>query len=98
MTRQSRSSKGRLCIREHVLGSQHPETAETIQGLARLWEKQGNSEEARVWYSHALAIREQVFGTHHPQTTKTRTRLIALLHTMGMHEEAAKLETTQVEL
>jgi tetratricopeptide (TPR) repeat protein len=86
-----------LRIREQALGSQHPETAETIRDLAQFWEMQGNNEEARAWYSRALAIREQVLGAHHPQTTETRTRLIALLHTMGQHEEAAKLEATQAE-
>ena len=48
-----------LAIREQVLGSQHPDTAETMHDLARLYEAQGSREEARSWYEQALAAREQ---------------------------------------
>jgi len=66
-----------------------------IYDLARFWETQGNSEEARARYARALTIREQALGAYHPKTTETRKRLIALLHTMGQHEEAAQFEATQ---
>jgi Tetratricopeptide repeat len=68
-----------------------------MHDLARLREVQGNNEEARTWYTRALAIREQALGAHHPKATQTRKRFIALLHTMGLHEEAAQLEATQSE-
>jgi hypothetical protein len=68
-----------LRIREQQLGQEHPDTAEIINDLARLWEARDHKEEARVWYARALAVREQALGSHHPKTIETRTRLIALL-------------------
>ena len=77
------------------MGLEHPETAETIHGLAQLRESQGNSEEARVWYTRALGIREQVYGAHHHKTTESRNHLTTLLYAMGRPEEAARHEVVQ---
>lgn len=68
-----------------------------MYGLAGLREAQGESEEARDWYTRALVVREQAIGIHHPKTMETRKRLITLLHTMERHEEAAQLEVDPAE-
>jgi len=49
-----------------------------MHDLAQLREVQGNSEEARAWYTRALAVREQALGARHPKTTETRKSLIVL--------------------
>ena len=77
--------------------NQHADTAETIDGIAGLREAQGNSEEARDWYTRALEIREQAIGTHRSKTMEIRKHLITLLHTIERHEEAAQLAADPAE-
>ena len=81
----------------NALESQHPEATETMHGLAQLRETQGNREEARTWYTQALAIREQVLGKHHLKTTQTRSSLTGLLRAMGQYDEATQLEGVHPE-
>ena len=49
-----------------VLGPDHPEVANTLNGLARLYLIQDRLAEAEPLLKRSLAIREQVFGAGHP--------------------------------
>jgi tetratricopeptide (TPR) repeat protein len=86
-----------LTIREQVLGTEHPDVAETLRHLGELCEKQSQPEQARAFYQRALVIYEQALGAQHPKATDTRTRLIDLLHIMGHHEDPDRLGTAQSE-
>ena len=48
-----------ITIREHQLGPEHPDTAQSLQNLAPLYCKQGKYEQAEPLLQRALAICEQ---------------------------------------
>ena len=51
-----------LTIREKVLGPEHPDTAESLDNLARLLQDHGDLAAARPLHERALTIREKVLG------------------------------------
>jgi tetratricopeptide (TPR) repeat protein len=57
-----------LAIYERVLGSDHPDTATSLNNLAGLLEAQGAYAEAQPLFERSLAICEQVLGSDHPLT------------------------------
>jgi tetratricopeptide (TPR) repeat protein len=80
-----------LRIREQVLGSEHPETASSLNDLAELYWHQGKYEQAEPLYQRALAIREQALGALHPETATTLNGLAALYAYQGKYEQAEPL-------
>jgi tetratricopeptide (TPR) repeat protein len=68
-----------LAIREEVLGPKHPDTAQSLNNLAALYDSQGKYEEAEPLYERALAIFEEVLGPNHPNTIVVRQNYAALL-------------------
>ena len=61
-----------LAIREKVLGAEHPDTATSLNNLARLLQAQGDLAGARPLYERALAIREGA-RPEHPDTARAST-------------------------
>lgn len=76
-----------LQIREHALGSEHVDTANTLHDFAMLWQAQGIHEKARIFYERALAILLRLLGPTHPYTIDTYLRLRAVLVAIGETEE-----------
>ena len=74
-----------MLFRSQQLGPDHPETAETLAGLAALRWKQHKLTEARRLYQQALTIQAQRLGSEHPHTRNTRAQYDRL---------AAQLEQT----
>jgi tetratricopeptide (TPR) repeat protein len=72
-----------LAIREKVFGSVHPDTATSLNTLARLLREQGDLAGARPLMERALAIREKVLGPEHPDTATSLNTLARLLHAQG---------------
>jgi tetratricopeptide (TPR) repeat protein len=68
-----------LAIYEQVLGPEHPETASSLNNLARLLEAQGDLAGARPLFERALTIEEQVLGPEHPETANSLANLASLL-------------------
>ncbi|HTK09076.1 MAG TPA: FxSxx-COOH system tetratricopeptide repeat protein [Ktedonobacteraceae bacterium] len=80
-----------LRIREQVLGAEHLQVAEVLNGLASLYLRQGKYEQAEPLYQRALRIREQVLGTEHPQVATLLNNLAELYRGQGRYEQAEPL-------
>ena len=77
-----------LAINEQVLGTQHPETARSLNNLGGLLRAMGDLAGAQPYVERALAIREQVLGAQHPDTARSLNNLGALLRARGDYAEA----------
>ncbi|KOR27928.1 hypothetical protein TI05_17965, partial [Achromatium sp. WMS3] len=67
-----------LAIREKVLGRKHPETATSLNNLAKIYQQQGQYTKAKPLYKLALAINEKTLGPQHPITATIRNNLTKL--------------------
>jgi tetratricopeptide (TPR) repeat protein len=68
-----------LAICEQQLGTDHPNTAASLNNLAMLYQKQGKYAEAEPLFKRALAICEQQLGTDHPDMATLRNNYTMLL-------------------
>ena len=68
-----------LSKREAILGSNHPETLQSIHNLAIMYENRGKYEKAEMLFKKCLSKREAVLGPHHADTVETRKCLDSLL-------------------
>jgi tetratricopeptide (TPR) repeat protein len=57
------------------LGTDHPDTAASLNDLARALQAQGDLDRARTLHQRALAIREKRLGPDHPDTATSRQDL-----------------------
>jgi tetratricopeptide (TPR) repeat protein len=69
-----------LGIREKTLGPDHPDTAQSLNGLAIIYSMQGDYAAAVPLYQRSLAIRENALGPDHPDTATTINNLANLYH------------------
>ncbi len=76
-----------LAIHEQVLGPNHPDTAQSLNNLAGLYYRQGNSEQAKPLYERALTIMEKTLGSNHPNTKIVRENYAHLLREMKQREK-----------
>jgi len=60
--------KEALGIRQKVLGRKHPDTAQSLNNLAALYQAVGEYAKAEPLYQEALEIRQKVLGRKHPDT------------------------------
>ena len=77
-----------LAIYEKTLGSEHPDTATSLNNLAALYRTTGRYEEAEPLYKRSLAIREKALGPEHPDTATSLNNLALLYETTGRYAEA----------
>lgn len=68
-------------IREEQLGSEHPETALSLVGLASIYQEQGNIEQAESLLQRALTINITVYGAEHVSTQTLQERYNSLSQT-----------------
>jgi len=80
-----------LKICEQQVGPQHPNTAQSLNNLASLYDDQGKYERAESLYQRALAIREQQLGPQHPHTAQSLNNLALLYWNQGKYEQAEPL-------
>ncbi len=80
-----------LAIRENALGADHPDTANSLDSLALLYDSMGNYAKAEPLYARALAIREKALGADHPDTANSLGRLATLHQSMGNYAKAEPL-------
>ena len=80
-----------LRIREQMLGSDHPDMAPSLIGLAVLYAHQGKYTEAEPLYQRSLHIREQALGPDHPQVAYPLNGLGVLYKEQGKYAEAEPL-------
>lgn len=72
-----------LKIRRKILGSEHPEVAESLNNLAVLLLCKGDYEEAESLHREALAMRLKLLGKEHPCVAESLHHLTELLHRRG---------------
>ena len=70
--------KRALSIYDSAFGPEHPSTARTLLGFARLYVGQGQSAEARQLYERGIAILEKTVPQH-PDTENARQELARLV-------------------
>ncbi|MCJ1277339.1 hypothetical protein MMC21_005151 [Puttea exsequens] len=83
--------KRALASREEKLGSDYPDTLETIQDLANIYKDKGQYDDAEELYKRALAGREEKLGPDHPDTLKTVQTLAFLYRDKGRYDDAEEL-------
>jgi len=83
--------KSVLALCEQVLGTDHPDTAASLNNLAELYRVQGKYEQAEPLYQRALAIYERVSGQDHPPTAASLNNLALLYSDQGKFELAEPL-------
>ena len=76
-----------LHIREHALGPEHPDIADSLWWLAILSKQQQHFQEAKAFYQRALSIYARTLGAEHPTTQSVQQAYITLLETMKQDEE-----------
>ena len=81
-----------LTIRSKVLGSEHPETINSLNNLARLREAQGKYVEAGQIFLRIQTDYESILGSEHPYIVNSREDYIALLYKTNNGAAAATLE------
>src|SRR5262249_27643395 len=85
-TRQADLYRQSLEIRKRALGQQHPDVAESLEGLATR-----EPDKAVALLSEALVIRKKTLGEMHPSYARTLERLGLALPRPKEEEEAADL-------
>ncbi|BCL82285.1 tetratricopeptide repeat protein [Ktedonobacteria bacterium brp13] len=80
-----------LAIYEQQLGSDHPNTASSLNNLATLYRTQGKYAEAEPLLKRALTIREQQLRSDHPDTATNLNNLAGLYYEQGKYAEAEPL-------
>jgi tetratricopeptide (TPR) repeat protein len=66
-----------------IRGLGHPDTATSLNNLARLLQAQGNLRRARPHFERALAIREKMLGPEHLATAQSLNNLACLVEAQG---------------
>jgi tetratricopeptide (TPR) repeat protein len=79
-------------ICKQLLGSEHPDVAKSLNGLAWLYYTQGQYETAKPLYQRALAIYEKALGSEHLKLATFLENYALLLRKMDRPEEAGQLE------
>ncbi len=80
-----------LAIREEIIGSDHPDVADSINALAILSRTLNDFEKAETLYKQALTIYEKIFGSYHFTTAKSLNNLSVLYRMQGRFEQAEPL-------
>jgi tetratricopeptide (TPR) repeat protein len=80
-----------LEVVEASLGSEHLDTATSLNNIAFLLAQQGDLAGARPLYERALAIREKVLGPEHPSTATSLNNLARVLRDTGDANNAEPL-------
>jgi tetratricopeptide (TPR) repeat protein len=75
---------------EQVLGPEHPDTLNTVNNLALLYDVQGKYVQAEPLYQRALTASERVLGADHPNTIKFRNNYANLLQKMKQKTKAIR--------
>ncbi|MFM8277066.1 MAG: CHAT domain-containing tetratricopeptide repeat protein, partial [Cyanobium sp.] len=80
-----------LAWTEKTYGSDHPDTATSLNNLAGLYLNQGRYGEAEPLYKRSLSIREKALGPDHPDTATSLNNLAELYRNQGRYGEAEPL-------
>ncbi|MGD1900301.1 MAG: tetratricopeptide repeat protein [Phormidesmis sp.] len=87
-----------LSIRREKLPPDHLDFPETLNLLAKVYEKQGRSEEAETFYVEAKDFNERTLGGTHPQTAFSYNNLAKIYQIQKRYQEAEGLFQKSVEI
>ncbi len=85
-------------VMRDVLGENHPNVAQTMNGLAFLYMVQGKSAQAERLYTEALAAQRRIVGEEHPDAVNTMHNLAVFYVNEGRNAEAEPLATKALEI
>ncbi|PNH04770.1 Kinesin light chain [Tetrabaena socialis] len=91
-------SRQALKLQMRVLGEEHPDTANSINNLAKCIQAQGRYAEAELMYRQALELRQRVLGKEHPETANFIDDLAKCIQAQGRYVEAEPLSQQALEL
>jgi non-specific serine/threonine protein kinase/serine/threonine-protein kinase len=77
-----------LSLRREALGSDHPDTLESIDGLSLLLQAQGKLKEAEPYAREAMEGHRRVLGDDHPETLTSINNMGLLLQADGKYRDA----------
>ncbi|HEX8698829.1 MAG TPA: CHAT domain-containing tetratricopeptide repeat protein [Myxococcaceae bacterium] len=80
-----------LALREELLGGMHPEVANCLNLLGRLYWAQGDFARAEPLLQRGLAVREAALGPHHPDVATSLNNLAALYWRQGLYSRSKPL-------
>jgi CHAT domain-containing protein len=81
-----------LAIYESVRGPDHPDTASSLNDLARIYKALAQYDKALSSDQRALAIYQKVLGPWHSDTARSLNNLAAIYSALGQHEKALLLD------
>jgi tetratricopeptide (TPR) repeat protein len=84
--------------RMKILGQEHPDTLQSMNGLATLYWRMGRMKEAVELHGKTLDIRERVLGLQHPDTLQSMYGLAASRWSLGHMKEATQLHEKTLEI
>ncbi len=87
-----------LEIYERHIGSDHPDTALSLNNLALLLEAQGEYAAAEPLYRRSLEISEKRLGSNHIETAQRLNNLAGLLRAQGQYATAEPLYRRALEI
>ena len=90
--------KEALSTREGLLGSDHPDVAQSLDHLAGVYLSQGKYEEAEPLFRRSLEIRETVLGPEHPDVAGSLNNLALVYDHQGKYAEAEQLHLRSIEI
>jgi CHAT domain-containing protein/tetratricopeptide (TPR) repeat protein len=80
-----------LALREKALGPDHPDVAQSLNELARLYRIQGRFAEAEPLFKRSITIYEKALGPDHPRVGTALSNLAVLYHAQARYTEAELL-------
>lgn len=87
-----------LSISEQAFGLEHHRVAESLHGLALLYQREGNGEQAEALFQRTLQIREQHLGRDHPETAHALHDLALLWQQQRRFHEALLLAERALQI
>jgi class 3 adenylate cyclase/tetratricopeptide (TPR) repeat protein len=87
-----------LAIREKILGPDHPDVAQSLDGLAVVYWREGRYVEAEPLYSRALAIREKALGSDDLDVAASLSSFALVYWDQGRYAEAEPLHMRAVAI
>jgi CHAT domain-containing protein/Tfp pilus assembly protein PilF len=80
-----------LAITEKAVGPNHPNTAVSLDNLARLYREMGSNKKAEPLFVRALAINEKALGPNHPSTAASLNNLAGFYYVNAAYAKAEPL-------
>jgi len=80
-----------LTIREQLLGPEHPQVADSLHELARLYYQQGKYTQAEPLLQRSLHMREKLLGPEHCDVADSLNELALLYYQRGLYTQAEPL-------